>query len=114
MYQISHEEFYKLYDTSTRRRHSKSRKYEFLRKMDSNYKYRKDPVPHTRKWRGGPSQSPPHTVKIIKMYSNPEYKNFNRGSKHNIPTWWDDRIRCIQKSWKKQTKVKHQWQKNIH
>ena len=36
-----------------RRRRSKSRKYEFLRKMDSNYRYRKDPVPHTRKWRGG-------------------------------------------------------------
>jgi hypothetical protein len=22
-----------------------------LRRMDSNYRYRKDPVPHTRKWR---------------------------------------------------------------
>ena len=94
-----------------RRRRSKSRKYEFLRKMDSNYRYRKDPVPHTRKWRGGPSQSPPHTAKIMRMYANPDYKYFNRGSTKEIPQWWDDRYRRTQKSWKEQSKARHQWQR---
>ena len=93
------------------RRRLKSRKYEFLRRMNSNYRYRKDPVPHTRKRRGGPSHSSPHTVKLIKIYKNPEYKTFNRGSIHNIPTWWDDRTRCVQRSWKEQSKARHQWQR---
>ena len=94
-----------------RRYRLKPSKYEFLRKMDSNYRYRKDPVPHTRKQRGGSSQSPPHTAKIMRMYANPDYKYFNRGSAKEIPQWWDDRHREIQKSWKEQSKARHQWQR---
>lgn len=90
---------------------SVSRKYAFLKKMSLNYRYRKDPVPHTRKWRGGSFISPPHTAKIIRMYKNPEYKGFNRGSIDEIPQWWDDRKRCVQRSWKEQSKARHQWQR---
>lgn len=76
-----------------------------------HYEYRKDPVPYTRKIKGGPRWSSPHTVKIKKLYSIPEYKCFNRGSIKKLPSWWDDRSRDIQKCWKKQRKVRHQWQK---
>ena len=90
---------------------TRSRKYNFLRRMDFNYEYRKDPVPHTRKIRGGGRWSPPHTAKIKRMYNNPEYKEFNRGSKKEVPDWWDDRTRCVQRSWKEQSKARHQWQR---
>lgn len=83
------------------------------KKFFHTYEYRKDPVPHTRKIRGGSWWSPPHTAGIIRMYKNPEYKGFNRGSWHGIPSWWDDRSRRVQKSWKDQTKNKHQWEKNL-
>lgn len=84
---------------------------EVLRRIDSNYRYRKDPVPHIRKWRGGPRQSPPHTAKIMRMYANPDYKYFNRGSTKEILQWWDDRYRRTQRSWKEQSKARHQWQR---
>ena len=84
---------------------------EVLRRIDSNYRYRKDPVPHIRKWRGGPRQSPPHTAKIMRMYANPDYKYFNRGSTKEIRQWWDDRYRRTQRSWKEQSKARHQWQR---
>lgn len=90
-----------------------SRKYNQWKKTNHKYEYRKDPVPHTRKIRGGPWWSPPHTSQIIKMYANPKYKKFNRGSKKDIPIWWDDRHRRVQKSWKEQSKVRHQWEKNL-
>ena len=84
---------------------------EVLRRIDSNYRYRKDPVPHIRKWRGGPRQSPPHTAKIMRMYANPDYKYFNRGSTKEIRQWWDDHHRRTQRSWKEQSKARHQWQR---
>lgn len=83
----------------------------FKERMYFTYKYRKDPVPYTRKWRGGPYQSPPHTTRINRMYGNPDYKYFNRGSKRDIPQWWDDKSRCVQRSWKAQSKARHQWQR---
>lgn len=86
---------------------------KYLQKAN-NYRFRKDPVPYTRKMRGGPRQSPPHTAKIMRMYANPEYKDFNRGSPHGIPSWWDDRYREVQKSWKEQTKAKRQWAKKFY
>ena len=87
-------------------------KYSF-NKVDCNYRYRKDPVPRTGKRRGGPSWHPPHTAGLKRMYSNPEYKDFNRRSFKGIPNWWDDRYRQVQKSWKKQRKCRHQWEKNL-
>lgn len=94
----------------TYKKHGRGR-WEYMRRMRENYRYRIDPVPHTRKWRGGPSQSPPHTAKIMRMYANPDYKYFNRGSTKEIPQWWDDRNRRTQRSWKEQSKARHQWQR---
>lgn len=87
------------------------KKYTFLNKMASNFEYRKDPVPHTRKSRGGSWWRSPHTIQIKRMYANPEYKDFNRGSCRKIPSWWDEKDRCVQKSWKTQSKARHQWEK---
>jgi len=89
----------------------RSKKYRQHLKDYSNYRFRKDPVPGTRKRRGGPWWSPPHTAGIKRIYANPAYKGFNRGSFHGIPDWWDDRYRCVQKNWKEQRKVRHQWQR---
>lgn len=83
------------------------------KKFFHTYEYRKDPVPYTRKIRGGSWWSSPHTAGIIRMYKNPEHKRFNRGSWHGVPSWWDDRSRRVQKSWKEQTKNKYQWEKNL-
>ena len=77
------------------------------------YKFRRGPVPYTRKFRGGPSWSPPHTAKLNRMYLTPEYKDFNRGSIKEIPQWWDDRHREKQRCWKEQKKCRHQWQKHL-
>ncbi len=87
--------------------------HSFYWKQKINYEYRKDPVPYIHKIRGGPLWSSPHTAKIMRMYLNPEYKEFNRGSKKEIPQWWDDRTRRVQKSWKEQSKARHQWQRGI-
>lgn len=95
-------------------RKHKNFKYKNISKERSNYIYRQTPVPYTRKIRGGSHWSGPHTVKLFRMYATPEYKRFNRGSKKEIPSWWDDRTRTVQKSWKEQSKVKHQWEKNLN
>lgn len=81
--------------------------------FEHSYEYRKDPVPHIHKFRGGPNWSPPHTRKITRIYKNPEYKQFNRGTLKEIPQWWDDRSRDVQRSWKEQSKVRHQWERKI-
>lgn len=90
----------------------KRKKYNKYHDYSDNYEYRKDPVPYTHKWRGGPYQRAPRTAKIVRMYKNPEYKKFNRGSVTMIPIWWDDRRRTVQRSWKSQSKFRHQWEKN--
>ena len=73
--------------------------------------FRKGPVPGTGKWRGGPWQTRPHTFHIKKMYANPEFREYNRGSIREVPSWYDDRWRCNQRSWKSQSKKRHQWEK---
>lgn len=90
----------------------KRKKYNKYHNYSDNYEYRKDPVPYTHKWRGGPYQRGPRTAKIVRMYKNPEYKEFNRGSVTMVPTWWDDKRRTVQRSWKSQSKFRHQWEKN--
>lgn len=73
--------------------------------------YRKTPVPYTRKSsRGGPSQKVRKTARLFRMYADPEQKQFNRGSSHGIPSYWDDfPWRKPQKSWKSQRKSRHQY-----
>lgn len=75
------------------------------------FKYRREPVPYTRKLRGRKRWRKPRTKHIFLMYDNPEYKEFNRGTKKLVPSCWDDKIRCSQKSWKEQSKARHQWQR---
>lgn len=82
------------------------------KKFYHSFVYRKTPVPYTRKIRGGHRYgSSPRTKHIFMMYDNPEYKEFNRGSPKLIPKWWDDKARCYQRSWKEQSKCRHQWEK---
>lgn len=72
--------------------------------------YRCTPVPNTRKYRGGPSQKVRKTARIHKLYADPEQKEYNRGSRREVPSWWDDfSFRHPQKSWKEQSKRSHQW-----
>lgn len=71
--------------------------------------YRQTPVEGIHKTRGGPSRKKPRTKHIFMMYDNPEYKEFNRGSKKLVPSWWDDSFRHVDKCWKSQRKARHQW-----
>lgn len=73
--------------------------------------FRQDPVPHTgKRLRGGPPVRPRRIRHIKAMYGNPEYKEFNRGTKKEVPDgWWDDWYRHNEKNWKFQSKRRHQW-----
>lgn len=77
---------------------------------DKTYKgeFRREPVEGLIRRRGGPSCRNRKTARLKRMYSNPEYEEFNRGSHKDIPIWWDDqKFRCCQRNWKSQRK--HQW-----
>lgn len=88
--------------------------YFYWRKNNVNYVFRYDPVPRTYKRKGGPCVRPRRIKSLKQMYANPEYKEFNRGSHKDVPDgWWDDWYRCNQKSWKKQSKRRHQWKENV-
>ena len=70
--------------------------------------FRREPVERLIRRHGGPSCRNRKVSRLKRMYSNPEYKEFNRGSHKDIPMWWDDqKFRCRQKSWKSHRK--HQW-----
>jgi len=74
--------------------------------------FRETSVPHTGRYRGGPSIRPRKIKHIVAMYGNPEYKEFNRGSHKELPDgWWDDWTRSVERNWKSQRKVRHQWQR---
>lgn len=88
----------------------KNQKYKEWSVKDKTYKgeFRKEPVAGLRRPHGGPSCKLRKTARIKRMYANPEYKDFNRGSLKEIPKWWDDqKFRCRQRSWKSHRK--HQW-----
>lgn len=72
--------------------------------------FRKDAIKYTGKRRGGPSVRPRKLKHIVSIYGNPEYKEFNRGSRSDYSDgWWDDWHRCRERNWKSQSKRKHQW-----
>jgi hypothetical protein len=81
------------------------------------YKYRRGPVPGTGKLRYNYRKSFrfPKINSIRKQVSNLEEKDYIR--KKSIPNlygWWDDNpSRNVEKSWKRQSKCRHQWQKNL-
>lgn len=53
----------------------------------------------------------PRTKQIKTVWANPEMKEFNRSGIKMVPKWWDDCPRVHQRSWKKQSKARHQWQR---
>lgn len=99
---------YVIYQQKNKRRDEKKHYYWVKNKKYKGI-YRQTPVEGLKKWRGGPSHRQPHTKHIHAMYDNPEYKEFNRGSKKLVPSWWDDKFRHVDKCWKSQRKARHQW-----
>lgn len=89
----------------------------YVRKKKYKGKFRQGPVENIRKWRGGPSgHGVKHFRSILKIYHNPEYKEFNRGSHKeydNIWYWDEAEYRCVQRSWKSQSKRRHQWKGDV-
>lgn len=75
-----------------------------------SFRYRIDPVPFVHKVKGGSPYRCPKIFRIKKDRANPEVKEFLRPIK-TLPYWWDDKCECLQRSWKKQRKVRHQWQR---
>lgn len=79
-----------------------------LKKWKKNKTYcgefRKEPVEGIRKRRGGPYARPRKIKHIAAMYSNPEFKEFNRGSRNDYPDGW---YRVRERNWKSQRR--HQW-----
>lgn len=92
-------------------KNQKDRDYYKYWKKNKVYKgsFRQGPVEGIHKYRGGSGYRPPKTKHIFAMYANPEYKEYNRGTKKIIPKWWDDKIRQVEMNWKSQRKTKHQW-----
>lgn len=89
----------------------KGKSEQFSHRYVHKYKgiFRRTPVEGIRKIRGGSSHKMPKTKRIFAMYANPEYKDFNRGTKKLIPSWWDDKFRHVEMNWKSQRKTRHQW-----
>lgn len=86
--------------------------YEIWKKNKKNklYKgeFRRTPVEGIHKRRGGPYVRPRKIKHIAAMYANPEYKEFNRGSRDDYDDGlWDDWYRANERNWKSQRK--HQW-----
>ncbi len=80
-------------------------------KRKSYYRFRYDSVPYIHKWRGGSSQKPQKVKHILFAL---EDKEFSRGSKKDIPIWWDDKFKQRDiKNWKHQSKCRHQWQRGM-
>lgn len=74
------------------------------------FRYRIDPVPHI--WHRGKRYCGirhPKTYQEIKKNSDPDYKEFVRPKRRNLPTSWDDIPRNTQRSWKEQSKKRKQW-----
>lgn len=85
----------------------KKRKKYYVKSKVYKGTFRETPVPTTGKVKGGPSAKPRRVAGLFRMYNNPEYKSFNRGSKKELPDGWDYPHRQTQKCWKKHRK--HQY-----
>lgn len=90
------------------KRRGRRRKYCSIQNHKYKGSFRKEPVEGIHKYKG--SYVKPRRIKAaVSVYFNPEYKGFNRGSKKDYPGWYDDFSRHIEKSWKRQSKRRHQW-----
>lgn len=83
------------------------------RDIKQTYKYRQGPVPNIRKRRnyGGNTKK---FYRLFKQSTDPEYGKYMRNkAKLTAIEWdWEDYYRHIDKSWKTNTKNRHQWEKN--
>jgi hypothetical protein len=71
--------------------------------------FRREPVEGIHKSRGWKDESPHnHKKALLAMYANPEYKKYNRGSHKEVEEW---NYTTVEKNWKTQRKVRHQWEK---
>lgn len=75
------------------------------------YIYRIGPVPNLRKKTKIKHLRRMKTTSEIRENAAPEYRMFVRGSRNNIPTYYDDKPRTFSRSWKDQCKTKYQWDK---
>lgn len=95
--------------------HRKKSVWKFLTRQKNNARFRIDPVPgishHFFKY--GIIFRHPRTYSQLRVWADVDMKPFNRKSKNDIPTSWDDRYREYQRSWKRQSKARHQWQRGI-
>lgn len=86
----------------------KDKKFYWRKKYKNTVRFRYDPIPYSRKRRGGPRVKSRRIKHLKAMYANPEYKGFNRGSSKDCPLgWWDDWCRHTERNWKSQRQ--HQW-----
>lgn len=79
-----------------------------------NHKFRSEPVPHTGKHTRGWGRNVKHWFKSYREDRIPEYKAYVR-KKAMVPnTWESEPFHHHEKSWKHQTKCRHQWEKHIN
>lgn len=82
------------------------------KRQKESVRFRVDPIPMTgKKHKYRYFFRLPRTKQIKTIFADPEMKPFNRGGLKEIPNWWDDRYRGHQRSWKEQSKARHQWQR---
>lgn len=55
----------------------------------------------------------PKTARILRMDAPVEMKEFKRGTKKELPRYWDDKGRRVSSCWKDQRKYKKQWMHTI-
>ena len=77
--------------------------------------FRRGPVHHVHKMRGGCYCKSIKTFNEVKHTSSPEMRSYNRGSRgENLPDPWDyERARGTQDNWKAQGKHEHQWEHSV-
>lgn len=102
----------KIFDN--RRSHKKMDNYEKYSWRKFNHmksyrgEFRRTPVEGIHNYNRGRSVKPRRLKQLYNMYSNPDFKEFNRGSHKDVPDgWWDDWYRHTERNWKSQRKT--QW-----
>ena len=99
-----------------KKRERKTKYWNYNRKTGTAYTFRCDPVPNVHKCHWGSYYRLPklHQVRKQNSVMEEDYKEFNstKYGYKNLPTW-DDRVRCINRSWKSSYKVRKQWQKHV-
>jgi hypothetical protein len=79
----------------------------YKRRNVNTYTFRYDPVPFTHCHKGGRYMAAPRVKSWKKLYLDPEYRPYTRGSLDDIPTWWDDKVRRNERNWKSQRKTQY-------